>query len=86
MSDRRKFYVKYLEKGKYLVNETLRIMHLIEINLEFVMKVFISRRNNAMIENNKRLLQCNCSLIAHYSISAVILEKCLVHDTSIRND
>ena len=64
-----------LEKGKESVLGKLRIIELIEANLQLLMRIIVNKRNCFKIESNERISQENCRSIPRYSIEDAILEK-----------
>ena len=74
-----------LEKGKGSILGKLRTIQLIEANMQLLMRIFVGRRNDENIENDKRLSHFTYGLQKNYYINIVILEKRLMHDTAIRN-
>ena len=74
-----------LEKGKGPVLGKLRTIQLIEADLQLLMRIYVGGRNNANIEDNKRLSKFNYSSRLNYLIETAILEKRLMYDIAIRD-
>ena len=72
-----------LSKGKGMVIGKLRIITLIEGDLQFLMRVYLGGDDEEMIENNNRLSKANYGLRKNYSIESAILEKRLIMDNSL---
>jgi len=70
-----------IDKGKGLVVRKLRIIQLIEADLQLVMRI-IFNQNKHSIERNKRVLKNNFRSRLDYSIKLVILHKRLVYDNN----
>ena len=63
-----------LEKGKGPVIGNLRIIQLIEADLQLLMRIYIGERNNDNIEEDSRLSKFNYRLRLNYSINTAILK------------
>ena len=63
-----------LEKGKGPVVDKLRIIQLIEADLQLLMRILVNTRNKMSIEADSRVSKCNYGSCADYSIENVILE------------
>ena len=74
-----------LEKGKGLILGKLRIIQLIEANLQLMIRIFIGGRNDKNIETDNRLSKYNYESRRNYSIDTVLLEKRLMHNAILRN-
>ena len=74
-----------LNKGKGPVLGKLRTIQLIEADLQLVMRIFLGLRNEGIIENNDQFSKFNFGLRVRYSIEEAILEKRLLHNSSIQN-
>ena len=64
-----------LEKEKGLKLRKLRIIQLIEVDLQIFVRVFINDRNKDNIKNNERISKVNNRLCRGYLIDNLILEK-----------
>ena len=71
-----------IEKGHGPILDKIRIIQLIEANLQLVTRILINNRNKPAIKNDKRLSKCNYGSQPLYSIENTILEKRLVYDYS----
>ena len=71
------------EKGSSLVISKLRIIQLIEANLQLLMQVLIGSRNLNSLEIDPQILNCNHSLKKNYSIKLAISKKRLIHNKSM---
>ena len=71
-----------IEKGIGPTLGKLYIIQLIEVDLQLLIRVFMSHRNQGKIENDNRISKCNYGSRCNYSIESAILEKQLIHDTS----
>ena len=74
-----------LDKGKGPILGKLRIIQLIEADLQLIIRIFLGSRNKKAIEGDKRILKYNYGLRQGYSIEEVILEKRLIYDISRMN-
>ena len=75
-----------LEKGKRPILGKLRIVQLIEGDVQILMRILVNQRNKYQIEDNPRVVKYNYELRLHYSIEDVLLEKRLVYDNSLLNE
>jgi len=71
-----------LEKGKGPLLGKLRIIELIEGNLQIIICMYVGLRNDNNIEKDDRLSKYNFGSRKHYSIESALLEKRLIYDTS----
>ena len=60
----------------------LHTIQLIEVDLQLLIRVFMSYRNQRKIENDNRISKCNYRLRYNYSIESEILEKRLIYNIS----
>ena len=72
-----------LEKGKGLVLGKLRIMQLIETDMQLLMRIFVNARNKFRMKRDNQIVKSNYRLRSYYLIENAILEKQLVHDNSM---
>ena len=72
-----------IEKGKELILGKLRIIQLIEADLQLLMRIFMGSRNEGLIKKDHRISKSNFGLRKHYSIKIAILKKRLLYDTSM---
>jgi len=72
-----------IKKGKGPILSKLRIIQLIEANLQLLMRIFIVSRNENLIEKDHRISKSNFGSRKYYSIETVILKKRLLYDTSM---
>ena len=72
-----------LRKGKGMVIGKLRIITLIEGDLQFLMRIYLGGDDEEMIENDNRFLKANYGSRKNYSIESTILEKRLIMDNSL---
>ena len=75
-----------LEKGKGAIIEKLRIIELIEADIQLLTRITVNKRNKHNIEKYPRIAKYNYSLRPNYSIKDAILEKRLAYDNSIINE
>ena len=75
-----------LEKGKGPVLGKLRIIELIEGDLQIIIRMYVGWRNNKNIKSDSRLSKFNFRSRKHYSIDSALLEKRLLYDTSKYNN
>ena len=75
-----------IEKGKGPVLRKLRIIELIEGDLQIIVRIYIGWRNDSNIKIDERLSKFNFGSRKHYSIDSALLEKRLVYDTSKYNN
>ena len=73
------------EKGKGLILGKLRMIQLIEANLQLMMWIFISGWNDKNVETDNRLLKYNYGSRRNYSINTLLLEKILMCDAALWN-
>ena len=71
-----------LEKGKGPELGKLRIIELIEGDLQIITRMYVGLRNDKNIEDDERLSKYNFGSRKHYSIESTLLEKRLLYDTS----
>ena len=71
-----------LEKGKGPLLGKLRIIELIEGDMQIITRMYVGLRNDKNIENDSRLSKFNFGSRKWYSIESAILEKRLMYDTS----
>ena len=71
-----------LEKGKGPRLDKLRIIQLIEGDLQLLMRICVSNRTTEYAEQSNRLSTANYGNRKGYDINTAILEKRLIHDTS----
>ena len=71
------------EKESGLVIGKLRIIQLIEANLQLLIWVFIGSRNQNLLEIDSQISKYNYSLRKNYSIKLAILEKRLIYNKSM---
>ena len=74
-----------LDKGKGSIVGKLRIIQLIEANLQLLMRIFLKGKNVESIEKDIRISKYNFGLWKNYIIEEAILEKRLIYDCSIFN-
>ena len=72
-----------IEKSKGPVLNKLRIIQLIEEDLQILTRIFINIRNKSTNETNSRISKCNYESRANYMIENAILEKQLIYDYSM---
>ena len=72
-----------LEKRKGPVLGKLRIITLIEGDLQMLMRMFLQAEEEELIEDDKRFVKANYRSQKNYSIETAILEKCLIMDKSL---
>ena len=72
-----------IEKDKGLVLGKLRIITLIEADLQFVMRIFLGDEIEEMIENDDRFSTANYGSRKNYSIESALLEKRMTFDHSM---
>ena len=70
-------------KGKGMVLGKLRIITLIEADLQYVMRIFLGEEVEEMIENDSRFSTANYGSRKNYSIESALLEKRLIFDNSM---
>ena len=75
-----------IEKGKGPYIEKLRIIELIEGDLQLIIRIYIGLRNDKNIQKDKRILHFNFGSRKNYSIQSASLEKRLIYDTSKYNN
>ena len=71
-----------IEKGKGPIVGKLRIIQLIEADLQMIMRIFINYRNKGKIESNSRISKVNYGSHNQYSFENSILEKRLIYNHS----
>lgn len=74
-----------LDKGKGPIIKKLRVIQLMEADLQLIMWIFLGQRNIGRIENDLRLSKFNYSSRKGNSIDEIILEKRLLYNVSIRD-
>ena len=72
-----------LGKGKGIVLGKLRIIMLIEADLQYIMRIYLSDEIEELIKSDKRFLKSNYDSRKNYSIKTAILEKQLTFDSSL---
>ena len=72
-----------LKKGKRLKLGKLRIIQLIKVDFQMLIRVFINDRTKHNIENDERISKENYELYQGYYIDNLILEKQLLNNCSI---
>ena len=90
---REEYYVKrwikildvIIEKGKGPVIGTLRVIQLIEVDFQLILRIFFGMRSDKRVENDERFSKYNYGSRKGYSIETAILEKKLTHDNSLLN-
>lgn len=88
---RERYYVKrwekildcIVEKGKGPILGKLRIIQLIEADLQLLMRIFFSLRTEGNIETDQRIAQCNFGSRRGYSVESCILEKRLLYESNL---
>lgn len=75
-----------LEKGKGPRVDKLRIIQLIEADLQLFMRIAITNRTVIVAEKSNRLSCANFGNRKGYDISTAILEKTLIHNITYLND
>ena len=70
-------------KGKGLALGKLHIIMLIEVDLQYIMKIFLGNEVEEMIENDDRFSNANYGSRKNYSIESVLLEKRMIYDNSM---
>jgi len=70
-------------KGKGMLLGKLRIITLIEADLQYVMRIYLSDEEEEIIENDNRFSKANYGLRRNYSIESALLEKRLIFDNSM---
>ena len=71
------------EKRKDPVLRYLRIIQLIEADIQYLMRILVIIRNKFRIEKDNRVSKSNYKSRPHYSIENAILEKRLVCNCSL---
>ena len=71
-----------IKKGKGLFIDKLRIIQLIEGDLQLIISIYVGLSNYRNIRSDKRILHFNFDSPKDYSIKSVLLEKCLIYDSS----
>lgn len=71
-----------LEKGKGLRLGKLRIIKLIETDLQLLFRIIIGLKNNEVIEKNDNMSKFNYGNWKNYSIEDALLEKRLIHESN----
>jgi len=69
-----------IEKGKEPTLRKLRTIQLIEVDLQLIMRIYISDRNKERIESDDRVAKANYRSRPTYSIETAILKKRLIYD------
>ena len=75
-----------LDKGKGLILGKLRIIELIEGDLQLIIRLYVGLRNDQNIKRSKKLSTFNFGSRKNYSIESALLEKRLIYDTSKYNN
>ena len=71
-----------IEKSKGVKLGKLRVIQLIEADLQMIMRLSMKNRNIEKIEQDKRILKSNFGSRPKYSIEIAILQKRLIYDNS----
>ena len=71
-----------LDKGKGLIIGKLRMIQLIEANLQLLMRIFLESRIEGFIEKNNRISKFNFGSRKFFSIEEAILEKRMIYKNS----
>ena len=71
-----------IEKGKGPILGKLRVIELIEGDLQTIVRTYVELRNDYSIKNDSRLSHFNFDSRKHYSIESALLGKRLIYDTS----
>ena len=74
-----------LEKGKGPLLGKLRIIQLLEADLQLIIRLFAVDRMSDKIEHDNRIAKANYGSRRNYSIENIILEKRLLYDISKQN-
>ena len=72
-----------IEKGKGQILGKLRIIQLIEVDLQLLMRIFLLAEDEENIENDERISKVNYGSHENYSIESAILEKRIIFDNSL---
>jgi len=72
-----------IKKGKGPVVRKLRMIQLIEVDIQILMRIVINKRNKGRIEVDLRISKCNYGSRSRYSIKNAILEKRIIYDHSM---
>ena len=72
-----------LEKSKGLIVDKLRMIQLIEVDLQLLMRILVNTRNKRSIKLDPKMSKYNYSSHARYFIENTILEKRLWYDNSL---
>ena len=70
-------------KGKGMLLGKLRIITLIEADLQYLMRIYLSNEEEENIEKDSRFSKANCGSRRNYSIESASLEKRLIFDNSM---
>ena len=74
-----------LEKGKETILEKLKIVQLIEGDVQILIRTLVNQRNKFQIEDNPRIAKYNYRSRLYYSIEDMLLEKRLMCNNSLLN-
>jgi len=72
-----------IEKGKGPILGKFYTIQLIEADLQLLIRIFMSNRNQGTIEKDKIISKCNYSSRKNYNIETAILEKRLIFNNSM---
>ena len=75
-----------IEKGKRPYIDKLRIIELIEGDLQLIIRIYVGLRNDRNIQKNKNISYFNFGSRKNYSIKSALLEKRLIYDSSKYNN
>ena len=74
-----------IEKEKGPTLSKLRTIQLIEADLQLLIWIFLSLKNQEVIEIDPRISKCNYGSRQNYDIETTILEKHLIYNNSYLN-
>ena len=72
-----------ISKGKGMVLGKLRIITLIEADLQYIMRIFLGDEEEEKIEKDDRFSKTNYGSRKNYSIESALLEKRVIFDNSM---
>ena len=72
-----------LDKGKRTMVGKLRTITLIEVDLQYIMRIYLNGKKEEVIEKDSRISKSNYSSRKNYSIETALLEKRLVIDNNL---
>ena len=75
-----------LEKEKGALLGKLRVIELIEGDLQIIIRIYVGLRNDGNIRGDNRLSTFNFGYRKQYSIESALLKKRLIYDTSKYNN